>query len=87
MNELHLEQWANNLSDPEAQLMLLHAAKDHPQRFTNHDDVGMGWYRTLKHNGYNQLPPYARNYLAQKYLTCCEEMHNVKVTYARIPVR
>lgn len=75
MNVDALETWANELSQPEAQLMLLHAAKEHTIKFTTPDLIGMDWAKILRERGYNALCPYARNYLAHRYLTYCEDSH------------
>lgn len=68
MLEDNLQWWAEHLPEPEAQLALLRAAKEHPRKFTNPDEIGMGWSEELRQRGYNALCPYARNYLAHRYL-------------------
>lgn len=71
-----LEIWANELPEPEAQLILLRAAKEHTIKFTNADLIGMEWAKILRERGYNALNPYARNYLAHRYLTYCEDLNS-----------
>lgn len=66
--------WSEHLSDAEAQLLLLRAAKEHSRGFTNTEDIGMEWAHTLKHHGYNQLGPYARNYLYKAYGTYADDL-------------
>lgn len=68
MNEDTLVWWAEHLSEAEAQLMLLRAAKEHTVKFTNPDTIGMEWAEKLRQKGYNALCPYARNYIAHRYL-------------------
>lgn len=75
MSDQILREWAEDLPHPEAQLMLLHAAKDHPEQFTNHDEVGMGWNKILRENGFNSLCPYARAYVARRYLRMHETLN------------
>lgn len=70
-----LQWWVENLPEAEAQLLLLRAAKEHSVKFTNPDMIGMEWAKTLRTNGYNALGPYARNYLAFRYLTYHEDLH------------
>lgn len=83
MNGETLVGWANNLPEPEAQLVLLRAAKEYQPAFSNPDEIGMGWAKILREHGYNALGPYARDYLAYKYLYYCEDLHR---TCRRIPV-
>ena len=75
-----LQGWANELKDQEAQVLLLQAAKEHPHGFTNSDDVGMGWFQTWRKQGYDMLPPYARNYLAGEYLRLKGDPHIRRIT-------
>lgn len=72
MNGTPLVQWAENLPEAEAQLMLLHAANEHPAKFTAPDDIGMGWNHKLRHNGFAALPPYARDYMAHRFQALME---------------
>ncbi len=75
----NLVLWAENLPEPEAQLILLRAAKEHTAKFTDPETIGMEWAKKLRQNGYNALCPYARNYLAHSYLTYCEDGHSRKI--------
>lgn len=79
MSEDTLVHWAEHLPESEVQLMLLRAAKEHGVKFSNPDEIGMGWAKELRQRGYNALCPYARNYLAHRYLTYCDESHSRKI--------
>lgn len=78
-----LTSWAESLPAPEAQLLLLKAAKEYSPPFSNPEEIGMGWVKILQEHGYAALGPYARGYIAYKYLYACEDLHP---TCRRIPV-
>ncbi len=63
--------WAEELPEPESQLMLLKAAKEHEAKFTNPEMIGMMWAAKLRRNGFNALCPYARDYVAKRYEQWC----------------
>lgn len=66
-----LQTWAEGLSEPDAQLMLIEAAKRHSHGFSNPEEIGVSWTQMLKRHGYNSLCPYSRNFMAFKYLEHC----------------
>lgn len=70
-----LTSWAETLPEPEVQLLLLKAAKEYTPPFSNPDEIGMGWAKILREHGYDALGPYAREYMAFKYLYYCEDLH------------
>lgn len=73
-----LTSWAESLPEPEMQLLLLKAAKEFQPPFSNPDEIGMGWVKILREHGYAALGPYARDYVAYRYLYACEDLHSVR---------
>lgn len=77
--ENDLVRWAQGLEDTDAHAILLRAAKEHTLHFTNPEEIGDGWARTLKDHGYGALNEYCRNFMAYQYLRRCEDIHSKKI--------